>query len=195
MPTYYRVRVDLDGAKPPIWRRLDLASDPRLDQVHEVLQAAFGWHGGHLHEFHGDGPRWQAERFNSGFQLDDEGGTPETDVRLEQVMASPGDRLHYWYDFGDDWDHTIKLEQVAARDDNAPPGRVVAGRRAAPPDDCGGIHGYERLIEILADPAHPEHADMSEWFEMDGGTGSARDFDPARLDLAALDADVRRTLA
>lgn len=191
-PTYYRVRVDLDGARPPIWRRLDLASDLRLDQVHEVLQVAFRWGGHHLHEFYGDGPRWEAERFLSGFQLDDaEDGTPETGVHLEQVMHSPGDRLHYWYDFGDDWDHTLKLEEVMPRDGDAPQARVVAGRRAAPPDDCGGVPGYEELLEILADPAHPAHAERSEWFEMCSGIEAARDFDPARVDLQVLDIDVQ----
>lgn len=194
-PTYYLVRVDLDGATPPIWRRLTLASDLRLDQVHEVLQTAFDWGGHHLHEFYGDGPRWQAERFLSEFQVDDgEDGTPETEVRLDQVMHSPSDRLHYWYDFGDDWDHTIKLEEVLPRDSHAPLARVVGGRRAAPPDDCGGIPGYEQLLETVADPGHPEHAELCEWFEMDGGVESARSFDPARLDVQALDAAVQEAV-
>jgi hypothetical protein len=99
--TYYRLRVDLNGAKPPIWRRLELASDLTLDEVHVALQAAFDWAGGHLYEFRADDSHVRAERFLDEYMLEDHDGTPETDVRLDQVLHSPGDRLHYVYDFGD----------------------------------------------------------------------------------------------
>jgi pRiA4b ORF-3-like protein len=188
-PTYYRVRVDLDGAKPPIWRRLNIASELHLGEVHAVLQAAFDWYGGHLHEF--STGRWpDGERFVDDFMVEDgDDGVPEDDVRLDEVLAEPGDKLSYWYDFGDDWRHTITLEAVEPRPDGAPRATVLTGRRAAPPDDCGGIWGYEALLDALADPRHPEHEEMTSWFEE--ALGRSGNFDPAYLDVEDLDEQVR----
>ena len=92
----YRVRVDLDGTRPPLWRRLELASDLFLDQVHEVIQVAFGWTDSHLHQF-GSGPgRYgpETEHYLCPFQVEDgETGIAEEDVRLDEVLADAGDKL------------------------------------------------------------------------------------------------------
>lgn len=191
--TYYRVRIDLDQTRPPIWRRLDLASSLTLDEVHLVIQAAFPWSNSHLHEFAAGESRWspKTERFTSAFIAEeDTGGTPEDDVRLDHLMHDPGDRLFYWYDFGDDWHHTIKLEQVMARGRDEPLCRLIAGRRAAPPDDCGGVWGYQMLLEAISDPKHPEHVMYIEWLEGLYGFDSAATYDPAKVDLEALAEDV-----
>lgn len=193
-PVFYRLRVDLDGAKRPIWRRIDVASELHLGEVHAVLQAAFDWGGHHLHEFTSGPDRrdWTAEKFLCDFMVDDGAdGTPEWEVRLDQLLHDPGDRLFYSYDFGDGWDHTLRLEHVVDRQPDEPWARVLAGRRAAPPDDCGGIFGYEMMVEALADPDHPEHEPMSDWFEQFGGVYSATDFNPAEFDLEQADADVQ----
>jgi hypothetical protein len=148
----YTVRLELDQATPPIWRRLELASDLTLDALHDVVQAAMGWTDSHLHQFRMDD---RTEPFLTDF-AEEEGdeGVHERDVRLDQVLASPGDRLSYDYDFGDGWDHTIELEAVSEYDGRA--ARVLDGRRACPPEDCGGIPGHEEICELLA---HPERAD------------------------------------
>lgn len=186
-PALYRLRVDLDGSKPPIWRRLELVSDLRLDEVHEALMCAFEWHGHHLHEFRMAGDPRTAERFVPDEDLDD--GTPETTVRLDQLLAKAGDRLHYMYDFGDDWSHTLRLEEILAYDASRPRARVVGGRRAAPPDDCGGIYGYDALLATIADSTHPQHDEMTEWFAQFVDDPST--FDPSTVDLAALDEEMR----
>lgn len=99
----YRIRTDLNKTKPPLWRRLELASDLFLDQVHEVIQAAFGWTGSHLHQF-GSGPGHcspESVHYLCPFQMGDgETGVPEEDVRLDEVLADIGDKL--LYDYGDD---------------------------------------------------------------------------------------------
>jgi hypothetical protein len=173
----YRVRVDLSGTKPPLWRRLELASGLFLDEVHEILQVAFGWTDSHLHQF-GSGPRYyspETEYYLCPYQVEeDEAGLPEEDVRLDEVLADPGDRLFYLYDFGDNWEHVIRLETVTPRDDTAPnrpgppataPGAVcLDGRRDGPPEDCGGVGGYE-LISAALDPLNPDHSDAVIEFE------------------------------
>jgi hypothetical protein len=99
--------------------------------------------------------------------------------RLSQVAPSAGDRLSYTYDFGDDWEHDIVVEAVGDAEPAVSYPRCVAGRRACPPEDCGGIWGYGDLLEILADPAHQEHEDRLEWL----GLSSAAGFDPGAFDL------------
>jgi hypothetical protein len=184
----YRVRVDLKGAKPPLWRRLELASDLMLDEVHEVLQAAFGWTGSHLHQF-GAGPRgfydFDTEQFVSAEATEEgEDGAPEAEVRLDEVLAEPGDRLFYMYDFGDGWEHVVKLEKVFSRDGDTPRAVCTKGRRPSPPEDCGGIGGYELAI-LANDPNSPEHQDALDRFHAVYGT----DVDPADVGPIPFDID------
>ncbi|MGI4896769.1 MAG: plasmid pRiA4b ORF-3 family protein [Janthinobacterium lividum] len=153
-PVTFRIRVDLDDVKPPIWRRLEVASDLSLEEFHDVLQVAMGWTNSHLHAFRRLGT--EAGRFEPAFLtefdvLDGEQGTPEVDARLDEVLAAPGDKLRYTYDFGDGWDHTIKLEAVLDRGDDAPAAHCVTGRRACPPEDCGGPWGYQDVLELLSE--------------------------------------------
>ncbi|MDG4766467.1 plasmid pRiA4b ORF-3 family protein [Solwaraspora sp. WMMD406] len=168
----YQVKVSLRGAKPPIWRRLELPGDTTLADVHDILQVAFDWDDSHLHVF--DTPYGMF-------------GVPDPDldhrsaaaVTLEQVAPGVGAKLRYRYDFGDSWDHEIVVEKSLDRQAVVYP-RCTGGRRAAPPEDCGGIWGYGYLVEVLADPSHPEHDERREWL----GMGPDDDFDPARFDTA-----------
>lgn len=131
----YRVRVDLKWAKPPIWRRLELAGDATLAAVHRLIQAAFEWDDYHLHAFETEyGPYG-----NAGADLRHR---ETASVTLEQLLRAPGEVLEYTYDFGDGWTHVIKLEAILEPEPGLTP-RCLTGRRAAPPEDCGGIWGYE----------------------------------------------------
>lgn len=163
----YRVRVDIRGAKPPVWRRLDLASDLMLDELHAVLQASFDWHDVHLHQF-GAGPTSfydrQTEHFLSKYAVEEgeDDGVPESDVRLDEVLAEPGDRLFYVYDFGDDWQHVVKLESVLPRDDpRAPRAVCTKGRQPSPAENCGGAWAYN-LIVAATDPSSRRHREAVE---------------------------------
>jgi hypothetical protein len=91
-------------------------------------------------------------------------------------------KLRYTYDFGDDWEHDILVEKVLDRNETVAYPRCTGGRRAAPPEDCGGIWGYAELVEVLNDPADPEHKDRLEWLGLD----DAADFDPDRFDAEAV---------
>ena len=190
----YRVRVDLTGTKPPLWRRLELASDLFLNEVHEVIQAAFGWTDSHLHEFASGKDYYHSstEHYLCPFEVGEgRTGVPEEDVRLDEVLAEPGDKLFYLYDFGDDWMHVIKLEAVRPRDDSAPRAVCIGGRRPGPSEDCGGIYGYE-LITGALDPAHPEHAEaVADYARMYGEDASAGAYAPTPFDVE----EINQTLA
>lgn len=156
-PAVYRVRVDLDGARPPIWRRLHLRSDVTLDVVHDVLQTAFGWLDYHLHRFSLGGGPFDAgtDQFLCPFDVDEgeDDGTPARDVRLDETLQEPDDVLHYAYDYGDGWELTLRLEEVLPLEADTPTAVCVDGRRAAPPEDCGGVRDAAGLAEVLDDPA------------------------------------------
>ena len=139
----FRVRLDLRGAKPPVWRRLDLPGDLTLPWLHDVIQAAMGWSDSHLHRFR-TGRDHRSPYFVTSFDLDEgDEGLLEDDVRLDQLLNAEGAELWYEYDFGDGWDHKLTVEEVL----EAPPSTAhcTGGRMACPPEDCGGLGGYEEL--------------------------------------------------
>ncbi|GAB3460335.1 hypothetical protein GCM10027436_67670 [Actinophytocola sediminis] len=150
----YRLRVDLDETEPPLWRRLEVASDLFLNELHDIVQVAFGWTDSHLHRFSlGD------ENFLCPFDVEEgDEGVPENEVRLDEVLAEAGDELTYIYDFGDYWQHTVALEAVRPRAATAPRAVCTAGSRPGPPEDCGGVPGYE-LVAAATDPSRPDHRD------------------------------------
>ena len=150
------LKVTLRGTKPPIWRRLLAPADMTLDDLHEAIQAAMGWQGGHLHVFDIDG-----RSYGDRATVDDV--ADENRLTLGGVRRSGVARFGYTYDFGDDWEHTITVEKTLPAAQGTTYPACVAGKRACPPEDCGGPWGYQELLEILADPAHPERAERLEW--------------------------------
>ena len=163
----YRVRVDLKGTKPPLWRRLELSSDLLLDEVHQVIQEAFGWTDSHLHQF-GSGPDLYSPETEL-LPVPVPGGRgrdrhPRGTVRIDEVLVDVGDKLFYNYDFGDDWQHVIKLKPSAPRPDPAPRAVCTDGRRDGPAEDCGGVYAYQ-LITAATDPTNPDHTDAVAEFE------------------------------
>src|SRR3954447_5816964 len=139
----FRVRLDLHGSKPPVWRRLELPSDLTLPRLHDVIQAAMGWYDGHLHRFR-TGSDHRSPYFVTSFDVDEgDDGVLEDDVRLDQLVAAEGDELWYEYDFGDGWDHRLRVEEVL--DEPPTSVRCTGGRMACPPEDCGGVGGYQEL--------------------------------------------------
>lgn len=129
-PQALTVRVDVDETRPPVWRRLVLHGDLLLDEVHAVLQAAFGWQDYHLHKFW-PGPAkrvWRGPSFLTEYDLSEgEEGVLESEVRLDQLLRAPGDRVFYTYDFGDEWTPTLRLESVGPLEPllDLAPARVV----------------------------------------------------------------------
>lgn len=165
-----QLKVTLRRVRPPVWRRVVVGSSVTLIELHSILQIAMGWTDSHLHAFDVDGVLYS--------NLEDVQGVPvgdESRTKLAALLRKGVERFDYEYDFGDGWEHDVLVEKVEPAARLIVP-RCLAGRRACPPEDCGGPWGYERLLEVLRDPGHEEHAWLSEWV---GGP-----FDPARFDLA-----------
>jgi len=169
-----QLKVTLAEVEPPVWRRLLVPTDMTLAKLHEALQDAMGWTNSHLHCFEIAGRRIGMV----GVEEDSPELEDERRVRVTSVLPRKGARLVYRYDYGDDWEHVVEVEDVTSPDRRLSYPVCIAGARACPPEDCGGAFGYEEFITALADPTHDEHDQMVTWV---GGH-----FDPDSFDANAV---------
>ena len=169
------LRATIRDVTPPVWREISVPDTYSLAQLHRVLQCTFAWMDYHLHEF-----RLGRQRFVPA--VSELPGKDTARTSLASLKLKPGAMMVYEYDYGDGWEHELLV--VAVVRETTTPGallmpRVLAGERAAPPDDSGGAHGYVAMLAALADPKHPEHPQAREWIPPG--------FDPAVFDLPSAD--------
>lgn len=174
-PAVYQFKVTLRGISPSIWRRFQVTDDITLHRLHLVLQAVMGWENYHLYQFTVRGV---------GYGEPD----PEYDMmnarkyRLWQVFGGKqGAKALYEYDFGDGWEHELVLEKVLPVDENARYPVCLEGARACPPEDCGGVLGYQELLKVIADPANENHEETIRWL---GGAFDPEAFSPQLVNKA-----------
>lgn len=167
-----QLRVELRGVEPLVWRRVLVPENITLAKLHVVLQWAMGWHSSHLHEY-------EIARRRYGIPDDEWPSTEpvedERRVRLKPLIEGGMRRFTYLYDFGDHWEHIVKVEDLVPPKPDRPLIVCLAGENACPPEDVGGYPGYAEFLEALKDPKHEEHANMLRWI---GGS-----FDPTAFDL------------
>lgn len=177
----FTLKIELLDIKPPIWRRIGVASDIKLDKLHQVIQAAMGWTDSHLHDFRIGDVNYGQLTGDDFFEMDQ---ADESKERLDKLVAQ-GDKFLYHYDFGDDWRHRIKVEKVEPLvSEPLSDAWLLAGKRACPPEDVGGPWGYAEFLETIGDPESPEAQEMLEWI--------GEDFDPEAFDIEQAKADVLR---
>ncbi len=171
----YQLKVVLLDSGPPVWRRLQVSGDARLDWLHAVLQVAIGWTNSHLHQFKVGEACYSDTRHHFAEFEDDQKIFEERKFTLRQIAPREQDAFGYEYDFGDSWEHEITVEKILP--DTAPSSHALCldGARACPPEDCGGVGGYDNLLKILKNRKHPEHKSMKEWL--------GRPFDAAAFDV------------
>ena len=156
-PDAYCLRVSLLAVEPEIWRRMLVPGAMTLGQLHRTIQVAMGWGNQHLYEFEIGGACYGPRDEDADDDLID-----DATVTLAEVVSA-GDRFEYQYDFGDGWVHQVTVESTTSSRPALKLAVCVAGERAGPPEDCGGSGGYGELLEVLADPAHPEYVEACEW--------------------------------
>jgi hypothetical protein len=173
-----RLKVTLDDVEPKVVRRIEVPIDIKLDRLHLTLQAALGWTNSHLYEIRARDVRW-------GFPDPDwpDGPLDARKARLVDALGDVGTKtLRYLYDFGDGWEHTIKIERVMDPEPDVAYPRLIEAVGRCPPEDVGGPWGYDEFIQALNDPDHERHDEMRQW--------AGEEFDPNFLDADALKADV-----
>ena len=172
------MKITLKDVHRPIWRRFVVPSNIRLDEFHNVLQTVMGWANGHLHEFEVGNARRGIQGYKPAEWIEDdwEDSLPEKDYTLESLLSEKGAKIRYRYDFGDNWEHDILLENSHYDDPDQPaPIFCIKGVGACPPEDCGSYSGFEDFCEAIANPKHPEYKELKEWY---GG-----EYDPEHFDL------------
>lgn len=165
----YQIKITLTGVRPPIWRTVLVSGDLGLGSFHQVIQAAMGWENSHLHQFVANRVFYGMADGDFGLEMED-----ESQYKLSQLLKNEKDTLVYEYDFGDSWEHKILLEKILPHDNKKTLPICIKGKRACPPEDCGGIWGYQELLETLSDPKNPDYEDMLEWL---GGEFDLEAFD------------------
>ena len=162
----YQFKITLKGIRQSIWRRIQVPDDYTFWDLHVAIQDAMGWVGYHLHSFHILNPETGLKEEISGIDdssWDDYKATPGWERNISQYFTPENNKALYVYDFGDDWQHDVKLEKALPREKNVKYPICIAGKRACPPEDCGGAWGYMNLLEILSDPNNEEYEDTLEW--------------------------------
>lgn len=163
----YQLKVTLEHIKPPIWRRLLVDSRMPLNALHDVIQISMGWENAHLHHFIDPQNTIYEPQDGDDFGFSDPENIDESMILLNAVLTREKDWIRYEYDFGDGWDHKILLEKILPMEKNQFPVRCIKGKRACPPEDCGGPWGYKSILDAIAEPDTEEHAELLEWLEAD----------------------------
>ena len=178
----YQFRIDLKGITPTIWRRIQVPEGYSFWDLHVAIQDAMGWLDYHLHVFR---MRRKHARAATEIGIPDEFGLmddreihPGWEISISDYFLDVGVTAEYEYDFGDGWQHEIVLEEILLREKGRKYPRCIDGAQACPPEDCGGVPGYYRVLEVLADPGNDEHEEMLVWL---GGEYDPGEFTPGKV--------------
>ncbi|MEN8237208.1 MAG: plasmid pRiA4b ORF-3 family protein [Pseudomonadota bacterium] len=171
----YQFKITLKGITPKIWRRIQVPENYTFWDLHIAIQNAMGWSNYHMYEFSVLNQHGEECRIGIDDEMwEDDEVTSCHDEVIADYFSPQNKRALYTYDFGDNWQHEILFEKVLPVQPETQYPICIAGKRACPPEDCGGIWGYEELLEIIQDPYHDDHASMLEWV---GGKFDPEEFD------------------
>ena len=179
----YQIKISIKGIKPPIWRRIELSPLTLLEDLHYIIQDSMGWTDSHLHYFKKGNVCYQPEEQLQeedevyGYRIEN---VDYTNIKLSDILTKEKDKMTYMYDFGDSWEHEVVLEKIIATDKELSDPVCTGGKRACPPEDCGGVPGYMRLLEILQNPKDKEYKIYMEWLGLDPKHDH---FDPEEFDI------------
>jgi len=178
----FTLKVTIKGSSPSIWRRIQIPGDATLGDLHYTLQIALGWTNSHLHEFQIGRKKFDAPLSDDPDRPDDM--IDEDEWELNEVLERKKMKFGYHYDFGDDWMHEVVVEDITLPEKGVRYPVCLDGAQACPPEDCGGICGYYRMLDILKNPKHEEYQTYREWLP--------EDFDPTRFDIEEVNAELDR---
>jgi len=179
MSDIYQLKITLQDSKPHIWRRVLVDGATNLYQLHEIIQVVMGWTNSHLHQFiihqeyYGEPDPYSSRPIKDDLKFN-----------LSQITLQEKDQFIYEYDFGDSWRHQILVEKILSPEPGMHYPICLKGKRACPPEDVGGVWGYETFLKAMRDPSHEEHADYMEWW--------GKPFDPEAFDLEEINEALRQ---
>ena len=171
----YQFKITLKRISPPIWRRIQVPGTYSFWDLHVAIQDAFGWLDYHLHSFEILNPR-NGDIEEIGIPSEEDYGDDEIDIlpgwdlMIARYFSESNKKAAYIYDYSDNWEHDVRLEKILPQDQAIKYPVCLGGKRACPPEDCGGVEGYLIFLEAIMDPGHDQHEETLDWI---GG-----DFDP-----------------
>ena len=172
-----QLKIQLEGVKPTVWRRFLVPDSVTFSRLHDVTQKVMGWKNYHLYEFEAGNARISVPNEDLEDIIDSK------KIALSEIMKVERQKIRYTYDFGDSWEHIITVEKIMEKTDESS-AVCVAGERACPPEDCGGIYGYEELLEIKKNKNHKHYKEMIvEWL--------GEDFDPEKFELEEVNKELQ----
>jgi len=188
----FRFKITLQDVKPVVSRKLEVPDSYTFWDFHVAITDAFAWLDYHLHEFTIPDPKTGKPRRLGSPDEEGFGGVGDVppvesdkDRKLSDLFGEKNTRATYLYDFGDEWEHAVKLEAIQPRETGVNYPRCIAGSRACPPDDCGGAYGYAELLRTIRKPHYKDHAAAVGWLRRMKG----EDFDPDFFDPDAVHFD------
>lgn len=181
----YRLLVKLEASEPTVWRLISVPGQMTLADLDRIIQAAMGWTNSHMHLFVIDGNLYGLP---DDEWIDDKPVLPDDEFTLDEVLGKSTQSFLHEYDLGDGWHHdvTVQAVELADEDRNGWP-MCLAGANACPPEDVGGLGGYEEFLQAISDPSHDQHDAMRRWC---GGL-----FDPKGFDLNSANRAIRDWLS
>ena len=173
----YLLKIKLLDIQPEIWRRFVVPADITLDRLHDVIQIVMGWHDYHLHEF-----IIGKKRYTEDPEFPEDGLEEEDRYYLVDLIKRKGQKFTYIYDFGDNWEHELVLEDSRYFDPELQAEiECLEGERACPPEDVGSVPGYYDFCEAVRDPSNEDHENLTLWY--DSFPWYETGFDSERFDL------------
>lgn len=177
----YEFKITLREIKPKIWRKIQVPDNYNFWDLHVAIQDAMGWQDYHLHQFEVKDSKTGNKVFIGSPGEDGIAGyevIPGNKAKISKYFLSPKDEALYEYDFGDGWEHEVLLEKILPAESGTKYPKCIAGKRACPPEDCGGPCGYEELLEVIKNPNSPEYEERMEWLQWQGGNFDPEKFEP-----------------
>jgi hypothetical protein len=175
----YSLRLTVGDVQPRIWRRLLVRETMWLSRLHDAIQVLFGWYDYQTHVFVVGDRRHGNPVNRDGVVIED-----DRDVTLAELRFSGQDRLAYDYRFAEGWHVDLRVEKTLAAEKGGAYPKCVAGARAGPPEDCGGIEAYKDMLYCLKHPGTDFGREWRKWL--------GPDYDPERCDLAAINKALKR---
>lgn len=181
-PAIYQFKVTLRGVRPPIWRRFLIDNQVTFEDLHIIIQVVMGWENYHLYNFDTKDARVEIlddsfEFFPSSKEIYD-----AEETQIGELITEEKQKCLYTYDFGDDWEHELVLEKVLPIDEEILVPTCLKGKRACPPEDCGGVYMYNEIQTALKGEGELDE-EMKEWLG---------EFDPEEFDLELINSILER---
>ena len=183
-PQAMQIKITLLDVTPPVWRRFLIPNEFTVADLRLAVQIVMGWQDSHLDQFTIGRDRYDVQQFEMSPDFEGESAKDGRTAVLAYTLPQPGTSFLYTYDFGDSWEHELVVEKLLPIEPGKAYPRCLEGARACPPEDTGGSWGYAELLEILADPKHPEYEERLEWL--------GEKFDPEKFSIRAVNGQLNR---